>query len=286
MRKRALSILLCVAMVISMTACGGKSKSLDGYYTCEATDFIGADFALEIDGNDAVLYKHLEDPAPGSVEKTEDGVDIYMTSAFTKHSPFHAKLSEDGEHLYLSSDSGEWDTQVYDRVNKSEFEDYLANSVEPRGYSSNTAEPADDAEKPAAPAAPADDSAEPEPTAPTEELSDEEAEFRDMFWYGGIQQMLMMHADGMSDDELFSLVDSWFNIDEGDGRFVITQMIIKDYLPQMIEEFDTLSDEDKTACYDTDPFVTDAILSVDLKEAYEDYESRKTDYLNQYNAGE
>lgn len=288
MRKRALSILLCAAMIFSLTACGGKSKSLDGYYTCEATDFIGADFALEIDGNDAVLYKKYEDPAPGSVEKTEDGVDIYMTSAFTKHSPFHAKLSEDGEHLYLSSDSGEWDTQVYDRVNKSEFEDYLANTVEPRGYSSNAAEPADDAEKPAAPAAPeapADPATEPETAASPEELSNEEAEFREMFWYGSIQQMLMMHADGTSDDELFGLADSWFNIDEGDGMFVITQMI-KDYLPQMIEEFDTLSDEDKTACCnDTDPFTTDVILSVDLKEAYNDFEARKSDYLNQYNSG-
>lgn len=290
MRKRALSILLCVAMVISMTACGGKSKSLDGYYTCDATDFIGADFALEIDGNDAVLYKHLEDPAPGSVEKTEDGVDIYMTNAFTKHSPFHAKLSEDGEHLYLSSDSGEWDTQVYDRVNKSEFEDYLANSIKPRGYSSNNTEPADDDVKSADPAAPEDNTAEPEnePTVTEpepEELSEEEMEFRDIFWYGSIQQMLMMHADGTSDDELFGLADSWFNIGEGDGMFVITQMI-KDYLPQMIEEFDTLSDEDKTACCnDTDPFTTDVILSVDLKEAYNDFEARKSDYLNQYNSG-
>ena len=281
MRKRALSILLCVAMVISMTACGGKSKSLDGYYTCEASDFIGANFALEIDGNDAVLYKEDEDPAPGSVEKTEDGVDIYMTTAFTKHSPFHAKLSEDGEHLYLSSDSGQWDTQVYNRVNKSEFEDYLANSVDPRGYSSNTAESADDAEKPAAPAGPA---AEPETTATVEELSDEEAEFRDIFWFGYIQTMLMMHADGMSDEEIFAEIDYWQAFEQDDGRSVFPQMI-KDYFPKMTEEFDSLSDEEKENCYGTDPFVTDAILSVDLKEAYEDYETRKTDYLNQYNSG-
>lgn len=132
MKKLALTILLCATLILSLAACGGKSKSLDGYYTFEATTVLGADFALEIDGNNAVLYKHLEAPAPGSVEKTEDGVDIYMTTAFTKHSPFHAKLSEDGEHLYLSSDSGEWNTQVFDKVSKREFEDYLANSIKPR----------------------------------------------------------------------------------------------------------------------------------------------------------
>ncbi len=290
MRKRALSILLCVAMVISMTACGGKSKSLDGYYTCEATDFIGADFALEIDGNDAVLYKHLEDPAPGSVEKTEDGVDIYMTSAFTKHSPFHAKLSEDGEHLYLSSDSGEWDTQVYDRVNKSEFEDYLANSIKPRGYSSNNTETADDDVKPAGPAAPEDNTAEPEnePTVTEpepEELSDEEAEFREIFWYGYIQNMLMEHDGGISDDELFAEIDSWQSFEKDDGRSVFPQMI-KDYFPKMTEEFDTLSDEEKGNCYGIDPFTASDILSVNLKDAYKDFETRKADYLEKYNAGE
>ena len=116
-------------MALSLTACG---KKLDGYYTFEGADTIAADFALEIDGDETVLYKRFYKPAPGYVEKTEDGVDIYMTTAFTKHSPFHAKLSEDGEHLYLSSDSGQWDTQVYDKVNKSEFEKYLEEEVMPQ----------------------------------------------------------------------------------------------------------------------------------------------------------
>ncbi len=136
--------------------------------------------------------------------------------------------------------------------------------------------------------------AEPETTASPEELSNEEAEFRQTFWYGSIQQMLMMHADGMSDDELFGLADSWFNIDEGDGMSAIIQMI-KDYFLKAVKEFDALDDESKAeysgvlaagSYWGPDPFTTDVILSINLKDAYKDFETRKADYLEKYNAGE
>ena len=126
---------------------------------------------------------------------------------------------------------------------------------------------------------------ETEPTASPEELSEEEMEFREIFWYGYIQNMLMMHADGMSDEEIFAEIDSWQRFEKDDGKSVFPQMI-KDYFPKMATDFDTLGDEEKGKCYETDPFTVGTVLSVSLKDAYNDFEARKSDYLNQYNSGE
>ena len=193
MRKRALSIILCVAMVISVTACGGGGKT---------------------------------DPEPPA---------------------------NDGE---TRQTVGQVDEQPEEPT-----------------------EPAEEVTEPA------EEPNEPEPTASPEELSEEEMEFREIFWYGYIQNVLNEHDAGISDDEIFAEIDSWQSFEKDDGRAVFPQMI-KDYFPKMTEEFDTLSDEEKGNCYGIDPFTASDILSVNLKDAYNDFETRKADYLEKYNAGE
>ena len=194
MKKRALIILLCAAMILSLTACGGGKK----------TDI------TELPVNDSGTQQEI-----GQTDEQPE------------------------EHAALADDAVE----------------------------------------------PVVESVEPEPPASPEELTEEEREFREIFWYGYIQGMLIMHADGMSDEELFTEIDSWQTFEQNDGRSVFPQMI-KDYFPRLTEEFDTLSDESKIQCYETDPFATDVILSINLKDAYNEYETLQTDYLNQYNAGE
>ena len=124
--------------VILLTGCGSKSNSdkVEGYWLYRgAANGYGVIY-LHIDGSHADYYTNLENIGSynyfkhyeGSVEKTEDGVDIYFQE-YAKYSPLHAKVSEDGSLLYFSSDKDGWNTEIHKRVDKKTYEDDIADGA-------------------------------------------------------------------------------------------------------------------------------------------------------------
>lgn len=124
-------IAVVVLVLISSLFGAGGSKKLDGYYIYTTSN--GRYYALEISGSRAVMhyYKYSADEQEANVEKTDDGADLYFIASDTRYlelerySPLHAKLSNDGKRVYLSSDSNDWITDAYDRVSKKEFEEFM-----------------------------------------------------------------------------------------------------------------------------------------------------------------
>lgn len=129
--KKVLVLMLMGAFFL--TGCGSKSKSVDGYWLCRtARDGYGVIY-LHIDGSKAEYVTNLDNIGSytyfkqyeGTAEKTEDGVDIYF-SEYSKYVPLHAKVSEDGNTLYLSSDNDSWNTEIHNRTDKETFEEDIA----------------------------------------------------------------------------------------------------------------------------------------------------------------
>lgn len=126
-------ICLVVLMLASTLAgCGSKKeKNVDGYYICKADNDI---FALEIHGDTATLRRDRTGSSTieGIVEITDEGADIYLEKSSSRKlnewiefNPFHLKLSGDGERMYFSSDKDGWITDIYQVVNKKEFEEII-----------------------------------------------------------------------------------------------------------------------------------------------------------------
>ena len=125
--KKAIVLLSTLVFAFVLSGCG--KKSLDGFYVFDREDpsyDYTYQYFLEIDG-DTVYYHCNENGSDtwhlkGYSEKTEDGVDIYI-DFFSKYTPLHAKLSDDGSRLYLSSDNQKWKTDTYTKVSKDEYTD-------------------------------------------------------------------------------------------------------------------------------------------------------------------
>ena len=139
--------------VLLLTGCGSKSKAAkaDGYWLDRKLANGHGVVWLYIDGNKAEYWTNLHNTASydpfkhyeGTVEKTEDGVDLYFPE-FSDYCPLHVKVTEDGT-LYLSSDNSGWSTDSFNRSDKKTYEDDIADGrAYPRDDDVNaaTAEPA------------------------------------------------------------------------------------------------------------------------------------------------
>ncbi len=123
--KLAIICLVTLMLAITLTGCG--SKSVDGYYIC-------GKYALEIHGDTATLHYAPAGNSviEASVEKTDEGADLYfgeshsvLLNDMNDYNPMHVKISDNGEKMYLSSDSSGWSADTYDVVSKSEFDEFV-----------------------------------------------------------------------------------------------------------------------------------------------------------------
>lgn len=134
MNKKWIALLVCIVAIAAVVMmCGKKKSSIDGYYTWENDSKYGA---LIIKGRNVTYQTASNNYYPeyfGAVEKTAGGADLYFDwqgdsysdyYQMLDYSPLHVKLSEDGKHLYLSSDNSKWLTDIYNRVSKKEYEEY------------------------------------------------------------------------------------------------------------------------------------------------------------------
>lgn len=287
MKKRFLCVLLCVVMMFTLAACGGKK--VNGYYIGSSSE----DIALEINGDEAVLYVYDSRSSQliyvtAAVEKADDGVDFYFNGDATggydqlqKYSPLHFALSESGDRAYMDSDSSGWSTDTFDKVSKKEFEDLLEKwrSEEKDTKSENDDNAIDDNYTPVSSSE--DNIEEPEvPQIPP--LSDEECEFRAMF-IDSVFNMLDSHRYGEEITDEY--IDNLIGFSEEDPNSVVPEMI-KEYFPQMVEEFDKLDEAGQQEIFNTDIYSpeVETILSVNLTDLYNEYEARKIEYTQQYNA--
>lgn len=132
MKKVFAFLMTAVLATVMLSGCGSGS-SINGYYIFDRSG--GPDYALEISGSKAIIhyavYGGIELEA--DVEKTDDGADLYFEASsqvmlqLRQYNPLHAKLSDDGERLYLSSDVSGWSTDTYQKVSKQEFEAFIEN---------------------------------------------------------------------------------------------------------------------------------------------------------------
>ncbi|WP_026653025.1 hypothetical protein [Butyrivibrio proteoclasticus] len=135
MKKILCSILTMVLLsCLLVTGCGSDSKSskkMDGCYYYETGH---GRFYLKIDGNKAEYYintlnifsYNYFDKFEGNAETTDEGKDLYFSGDMAKWTPLHAKLSEDGNTVYLSSEGDGWATGIYTRMEKKDWESEVA----------------------------------------------------------------------------------------------------------------------------------------------------------------
>lgn len=138
MSKEKITIIAAavVLFAILLVVCGGGNKA-DGYYVMEIGN---KNYALEIDGSKVTYLTsnpNYSDVTEGTVEKTKEGVDLYferdgkfLKTNLSDFNPLHVTMSGDGEQLYLSSDSDDWNTDTYRKVSKKEYEKYCEEHFE------------------------------------------------------------------------------------------------------------------------------------------------------------
>lgn len=134
-KKIAIIGVAAVLLAICLAVCG-KGKT-DGYYVMEIGN---KNYGLIIAGNEATYTTNnpnYSDVTYGTVEKATEGVDLYfeydgtfLKTNLSDFNPLHAIISNDGEHLYLSSDSSNWNTDTYRKVSKKEYEEYCKEHFE------------------------------------------------------------------------------------------------------------------------------------------------------------
>lgn len=133
MKNKHIACFVMMLLAVMLIGCGGsEEEKLDGYYTMYSSS--GKAYGLVIDG-DTAIYETNRNNYPsyvtGNIESAEEGIDIYFESVSwlynsepSDYNPLHAKLSDDGTRLYLSSDSGNWITDTYLKVSKSAYETF------------------------------------------------------------------------------------------------------------------------------------------------------------------
>lgn len=126
--------LIILMLAATLAGCGSNSKGVDGYYIC-------GKYALEIHGSTATLHYEPTGKSrviEATVEKTDEGADLYFgksSSVFLNdmndYNPMHVKLSDNGENMYLSSDSEGWSADTYEVVSKEDFEAFIEAFLNP-----------------------------------------------------------------------------------------------------------------------------------------------------------
>lgn len=130
-KKLVLIISVAVVLVVICLAVFGGKGNMNGYYVM---DIGNKHYGLIIDGSKATYTTdnpNYSDVTYGTVEKADEGVDLYfeydgtfLKTNLSNFNPLHAIPSGDGEHLYLSSDSSDWNTDTYRKVSKKEYQEY------------------------------------------------------------------------------------------------------------------------------------------------------------------
>lgn len=126
------ALVLVIMGVLLLSGCGSKNegKEVDGYWLCTSAKNGEAAIYIIIDDSHAEYYTNWDDNGvhpenyrnyQGTVEKTEEGADVYI-SEFAKFSPLHVKKSEDGSKLFMTSDNDNWPTLVFDQTDKETYE--------------------------------------------------------------------------------------------------------------------------------------------------------------------
>ena len=120
------------ALVLAATLSGCGSKGVDGYYIYEKQQ--GQVYALEISGSTAALYYSVAggQTIEASVDKTDEGADLYFGKSpstflneWNDFNPMHVKISDDGQKMYLTSDSSGWSAITFEVVSKTEFNEAI-----------------------------------------------------------------------------------------------------------------------------------------------------------------
>ena len=137
MKKITCTILALILFCFTLTGCGSSSKNVDGYYSYT---HIYYSFYLKIEGSKAEYYTNSLNKATesgdfhhqyiGNAEKSDGGKKLYFQDEMSNYSPLNVALSEDGNTLYVSSesDSEHWGgTLSFQKMDKKAWEDVMSN---------------------------------------------------------------------------------------------------------------------------------------------------------------
>ncbi|MBR5970021.1 MAG: hypothetical protein IK016_06680 [Lachnospiraceae bacterium] len=146
---RALALMLAV---LTLAGCGGGKpgvKSFAGYYTMNRRRQDKPNLAISISSKGEVVYmreymsgiQKKEATQRGTLEVNDEGeAEIWLseeyyngkieTASYGKYCPLYLKISEDGKTAYLSSDSSDWTTGVYQVVDQETFTQFIEEECE------------------------------------------------------------------------------------------------------------------------------------------------------------
>ncbi|MCD7724176.1 MAG: hypothetical protein LUI12_01255 [Clostridiales bacterium] len=129
MKKILSSIVLCAIAVFMLVGCGSKKPSFEGYYTCAGSSH---NYALSISKNGDIMYSSDKSGwylYHGTGTTTNEGTVMLMnfdkgydnSTAVNEFTPLMASLSDDGETLFLASDSSSWKTDTFIKCTEKEY---------------------------------------------------------------------------------------------------------------------------------------------------------------------
>lgn len=117
--KRILAMVLVVAMVITMAACGGKAEKIDDFSALEVSKFHGF---INGDGDFLVMYEAAIDEAVmGAVLMTDDGTSVTLSEETIVKNPdgnsllfFEEVDAEVGDIISLTLEKEGYETLAFD----------------------------------------------------------------------------------------------------------------------------------------------------------------------------
>ena len=147
-----MSAAVLVLALFALAGCGGGKpgvKDYAGYYTLNRHRQDLPNLAMSISSKGEVVYmrefmsgiKKKNCTQRGTLEINEEGeAEIWLseeyyndkieTASFGKYCPLYLKISEDGKAAYLSSDSSDWETDVYQVVDEETFTRFVEEECE------------------------------------------------------------------------------------------------------------------------------------------------------------
>lgn len=129
-KKRSIAVIvLLIIVILGIRACGGGAD-YDGYYIMNGDKH----YALCISKDGTAVYSSDRMNwrcSIGYMEELEECAALYFNKHYNpeayveKYCPLYVTLSEDGKRMYLSSDNSNWNTDIFEVVDKKTYEAFV-----------------------------------------------------------------------------------------------------------------------------------------------------------------